>query len=176
MNAEPRTLSSAQTFVMKFIFPVGWIGALTLFTLTLFLSSGQDGQSAVANMKWFFLLLTIVGPVVIWWEGCVRVKRVRMDARALYISNYSTEITVPLTNVAEVSENRWLDIHFDAFVTPVTIQFQSDTVTIQFHSDTEFGSQVTFMPKTRWFASWSSHPVVEEIRLAADRATGRDRG
>ena len=83
-----------------------------------------------------------------------------MDDQALYISNYSKEIVVPLANVADVSENRWVNTH---------------PVTIQFHSETEFGTHVKFMPKVRWFGGWSSHPVVEEIRMAVNRATGQDR-
>ncbi|OLC37597.1 MAG: hypothetical protein AUH81_05950 [Candidatus Rokubacteria bacterium 13_1_40CM_4_69_5] len=104
-----------------------------------------------------FLLATIAGTVFIG-RTCIPLKRVRMDDKALYISNYSTEIVVPLANVAEVTENRWLNIH---------------PVTITFHSDTEFGPRVVFMPKRRWFAFWSSHPVVDEIRTTARRATGR---
>ena len=83
-----------------------------------------------------------------------------MRLEALCISNYSSEIAVPLVNVAQVSENRWVNIH---------------PITIEFHADTEFGSRVVFMPKVRWFAFWSPHPVVEEIRGAVDRATGRAR-
>ena len=161
MNSEPHTLSSAQTFVMKFVFPVVRIGGFAITTLSLFLSpnswQGADGGLPAADMKWFFLFATLVGTTFIWW-ACVRLKRVRMDARALNISNYSTDVIVPLANVAQVTENRWVNSH---------------PVTIRFHSDTEFGSHVTFMPKIRWFAVWSSHPVVEEIRLAVNRATGR---
>ena len=148
---------------MKFVFPVLWIGGFSIATFGLFLSPGSwqsaDSGTADSDLKWFFLLITIVGTFFIWWS-CVRLKRIRMDARALYISNYSTEIVVPLVNGAEVAENRWLNIH---------------PVTIRFYADSEFGSQVTFMPKRRWFAFWSSHPVVTQIRAAVDRATGRDR-
>jgi hypothetical protein len=84
-----------------------------------------------------------------------------MDDRALYISNYVREIVVPLANVAEVSENRWINIH---------------PVTLAFYTDTELGSRIVFMPKVRWFAFWSSHPVVEDIRRAVARATGRGPG
>jgi hypothetical protein len=163
MDSQPRTLSSSQTSIMKFLFPIIWIGGFAGGTAWLFLSpdslqTGQDGPPD-PSMKWLFLVATIVGTIFIWW-GCVRLKRVRMDDKALYISNYSREAIVPFANVAGVTENRWINIH---------------PVTIQFHADTDFGSQVTFMPKTRWFAFWSSHPVVEEIRLAVSRATGRDR-
>ena len=164
MSSEPETISSAQTFWMKFVFPAIWIGAFALGTLSLFLShnSWQDTDNGPPDpgMKWLFLVMTIVGTAFIWWS-CVPLKRIRMDSHALYVSNYSTEVVVPLTNVTEVTENRWINIH---------------PVTIHFHADTEFGSHVTFMPKVRWFAFWSSHPVVEKIQRAADLAGGRNRG
>ena len=161
MSSSPRTLSSAQTFPMKVLFPLLWISGFAAATLSLFLAPGfwhgPDGGPPEPELKWLFLLITLAGAVFIWW-ACIRLKRVRMDDKALYISNYSTEIVVPLVNVAEVTENRWLNIH---------------PVTITFHADTEFGSQVVFMPKTRWFGFWSSHPVVDEIRTAANHAVGR---
>src|SRR5881409_246355 len=101
----------------------------------------SHGGALDPDTKWFFLFATIVGGGFIWWS-CIRLKRVRMDDKALDISNYSTEIAVPLVNVAQVSENRWVNIH---------------PVTIEFHAATEFGSRVVFMPKVRWFAFWSSH-------------------
>ena len=161
MDPEARTLSSAQTFLMKVVLPILWIGMFAVGTASLFLSQGvwhdTHGGSPDPSMKWYFLVAAIVGTAFIWWTS-IRLKRVRMDDTALYISNYSREIIVPLGNVAEVTENRWLNIH---------------PVTIELHSDTDFGSRIVFMPKVRWFAFWSSHPVVEEIRLAVSRATGR---
>jgi len=161
VNPSPRDLSSAQTFLMKAIFPPLWIGGFVAATLSLFLAPdfwhGADGGPPDTRLRWVFLLATIAGTVFIG-RTCIPLKRVRMDDKALYISNYSTEIVVPLANVAEVTENRWLNIH---------------PVTITFHSDTEFGPRVVFMPKRRWFAFWSSHPVVDEIRTTARRATGR---
>jgi hypothetical protein len=161
VNSEPRPLSSAQTFVMKVLFPVIWIGGFAIATLSLFLFPnswrGANGGPPGPAMKWLFLFATIVGTVFILW-ACGRLKRVRMDATTLYISNYSTEIVVPLANVAEITENYWMN---------------GNPVTIRFHSNTEFGSEVTFMPKIRWSGFWFSHPAAEEIRLAVNRATGR---
>jgi hypothetical protein len=163
MTSAAHTLSSAQTFVMKFVFPIVWIAGFSALTLSLFLSpdywTGPDGRPPEPGVKGAALLVTLVGTGFIYWT-CVRLKRVRMDSTFLYISNYSTEIVVPLANVAEVRENRWVDSH---------------PVTIRFHSDTQFGSQVTFMPKIRWFGFWCFHPVVEEIRGAVNRATDQDR-
>jgi len=158
---DPRTLSIRSTFYMKFILPILWIGAFTAVTLSLFLSpeswryaNGDDP----GGLKWVFLFMTLLGTAVfgsVWMP----LKRVRMDDGSLYISNYLTEVIVPLANVAEVTESRWLGNH------PVTIHFRSAT---------RFGSRVTFMPKIRWFYFWPPHPVVEEIRAAVRRAIGSD--
>jgi hypothetical protein len=42
----------------------------------------------------------------------------------------------------------------------------------QVSRETDFGSQIVFMPKVRWFAFFSSHPVVADIRNAVARAGG----
>lgn len=151
---SPATLSSLQTFYMKFVLPIIWISAFATGTVALFVS--PDPNPDAAFVKWLFPAFTVVGTVFLW-RTCMRLKRVRMDDRALYISNYSTEIVVPLRDIAEVTENRWINIH---------------PVTVKFHRATEFGSQIVFMPKARWFGFWSSHPVVGQIRDAVSRAAG----
>ena len=156
-EAEPHTLSSAQTLYMKLVLPVVWVGLFSTATLSLFMSpeswDDASGEPFPSWMKWLFLVFTLFGIASAWWFNAL-FKRVRMDDRSLYISNYFKEVVVPLANVAEVTENRWTNIH---------------PVTVRFHSDTPFGSRITFMPKFRWFDFWSSHPVVEEIRAAARR-------
>lgn len=157
----PRHLSSAQTFGMKIIFPVLWVGGFGLGTMAAFLNTLHDrtGAPPPDEMKWIFLAVWILGSALIYW-GCVRLKRVRMDGTSLYISNYLREAQVPLRQVIAVTENRWVNIH------PVTIEFRSAT---------DFGDRIVFMPQVRCFGlrSWSSHPVVAEIQEAVDRAMGR---
>src|SRR5882762_10333658 len=131
---EARTLSSAQTVLMKLVFPPLWIGGFAIATTTLFLAPtalvDSSGAPADPGMKWTFLLLTVFGTAFIWWS-CIRLKRVRLDDRMLYVSNYSREIAVPLVSVAEVKENRWLNIH------PVTIELPRDRVWVAycFHAE-----------------------------------------
>lgn len=149
------TLSSARTPFLKIAYPIALPGLFASATLFMFLSPPPD---LPARLPWVFLFFTVAGSVFIWWIY-VPLKRVRMDDRALYISNYMKEIVVPLSNVAELTESWWLSDH---------------PVTIRFHSATEFGSHIVFTPKLRWFGAWSSHPVVAEIRgaVARGRAAG----
>ncbi len=152
MYTTTRTLSSAHTFLTKFLFPPLWIGTFAFFTASFFL--WPESWHGDTDIKWFFLFGTPPASAVIWWF-CSRLKRVRIDDMMLYISNYSTEITVPLANVADISENR-----------------NTQLITIHFHRHTEFGSRIVFMPEVR-FRFRSPHPVVQEIRAAVGRATGR---
>lgn len=151
-----RPISSLMTFFYKFIFSSLWIAGFGMGTVSLWLGKMRDkfGNQPPANDQWLFLVMWITGSLFIYW-GCVRLKRVRLDDKTLYISNYLEEIRVPLENVASVSENRWINIH------PVTFTFKNET---------RFGSSVVFMPRVRLFSFFSSHPIVSEIREAIKRA------
>jgi hypothetical protein len=73
-----------------------------------------------------------------------------VDGEAIHLSDFLTEATLPLDEVLDVSENRWLKIH------PVTIEFAGAT---------PWGHSVHFMPKIRFLVpSVVSHPIVAELR------------
>ena len=147
-----RTLSSAQTFWMKFLFPTIWISGWGLGTLALFLGAfrGPDNTPAPPEMKWGFLAGWVAGITFMYW-ACARLKRVRVEDSAIFVSNYLKEIRIPFDAIAAVTENRWINTH------PITIHLRSAT---------EFGDRIIFMPKIRIFG-WRSHPVVTELREMA---------
>ena len=149
----PRTLSSAQTFLSKFVFPAVWITGFGIATLSMWINpiAGHSANAASGDMRTQFLGFWIAGSAFILWLSA-GLKRVRIDREFLYVSNYRREIAIPLSQIREVTENRWINTH------PVTIHFRTIT---------EFGVKITFMPTMRWFALWSSHPVVQELRSAA---------
>ena len=146
---SPRTLSSAQTFWVKFVFPWIWI---LLFGMGTFSLWTVPHPNMPAEIPWIFLAAWLVGLVFTLWI-CADLKRVRMDQDTLYISNFRREIAVPLSEIDSVTENRWIRSH------PVKIWFRHPT---------EFGDKVTFMPTVRMFEfTWAPHPVVEQLRTAA---------
>jgi hypothetical protein len=138
---------------MKVLFPAIWIAGFGIGTLGIWLDMfhGQGGTLPPDPVKWLFLATWIAGTACILWV-CAALKRVRVDARSLYLSNYLREITVPLTMIAEVTEDWWINPH---------------RVTVHFRTTTEFGQRITFMPTTRFFGLWSSHPVVAELKQLA---------
>ena len=143
-----RRLSSLQTVLMKIVFPAIWIPLWGFGILTMF-SGGFDVADAAT--KWLFLVAWVVGCAFIYWS-CIRLKEVSVDDNFLYVSNYLKEISIPLSEIYDVTENMWLNSH------PVTIHLQSPS---------EFGDKITFMPKVRLFSFLSSHPVVDELKELA---------
>lgn len=160
-----RTISSALTFIYKVIFPPIWIGGFALATIFLFAGNTNGFRDGAGNplppqMKWYFLFITMVGGALLY-RLCGRLKRVELDNAALYVSNFAREIRVPLRDIEDVTENRWVNIH---------------PVTVHFFRETEFGASIVFMPEVRWFAFFTSHPIVAELREAARRARGESSG
>jgi len=135
-----RRLSSLQTALVKFIYPALWI----LFGLGPLMSFfGAD-----TPLKWIFLVVWVGGFAFSYWS-CVRLKKVSIDDDFLYVSNFIKEISIPLSEIYDVTENVWFSIH------PVTIHLRSQS---------EFGDKIVFMPTTRLFPFFSSHPVVSELK------------
>lgn len=143
-----RRLSSLQTPLAKVVFPAFWIPLFGSGTLTAFLGgfSGAD-----ADMKWVLLFAWVVGSAFIYWS-CIRLKEVSVDGDYLYVSNYIKKARIPLSEIYDVTENVWLNIH------PVTIHLKSPS---------EFGDKIIFMPQVRFFAFFGTHPVVAELKALA---------
>jgi len=146
-----RTISSAQTYFVKFIFPALWIAGFGAGVASVWLLPAPPQMRAIFSLVW------LIGGAIIW-RTSAPLKKVQLEGDALIVSNYLRETRVPLSEIQEVTENRWINIR------PVTIRFRSDT---------EFGASITFMPKVRPFLFLRSHPIVAELRELARAATTR---
>jgi hypothetical protein len=158
---QERTLSSASTFWMKFVFPPVWILSFGIVAILLSFGGLNDRSNAMPppQMKFAFLGVWIVGTTLILWFSA-GLKRVRIDERQLYVSNYIREISVPFSEIIDVRQNRWIN---------------SRPVTIYFRDATEFGGKATFMPRWRiQLLFWRTDPVVSELRQLAGLAGNAD--
>jgi hypothetical protein len=145
----PRTISSRRTPFARFAWML-WFGGLGGGTLGLWLGSFAANPPP-APMKWIFLVLWVLGTASFWWL-LGSVKKVRLDATALHVSDYRREIAVPLAEIESVSENWWMSHH------PVTLHLRHDT---------PFGRKITFIPTFRLLPFWRTHPIVNELRRLA---------
>jgi hypothetical protein len=146
-----RRLSSLQTVLAKIVVPILWIGCWGAGTIGALFTTHPSRNSAPALL---LLSTWIIGAALLYWKF-IHLKKVSVDENFLYASNYLKEISIPLSEVYDVTENRWLSLN------PLTIHLKSPSA---------FGDQITFMPKVR-LALFSSHPVVGELKELA-RAKG----
>jgi hypothetical protein len=137
-----RNISSDMTFVYKFPFPIIWIIGFCITTIIIIKTGGFIFLSLI------LISATVAGTLFLYW-GCMRLKVVKMDDEYLYISNFFKEIAVHKNNIAKITEITFINIH------PIWIHLKEST---------EFGIKIMFMPKLRFFSSYSSHPVVQELR------------
>jgi hypothetical protein len=138
-----RTISSAHTFEDKVVKPAILI-LFFCFAGWRFWAYTRYG----ASYPWGFTAI-LIAAVVFILKIFGGLKRVRIDATHLYVSNYVKEVSIRFSLIADVTENRWM-------YRPVTIHFRSDT---------EFGQKITFMPTSRFFAF--PHPIVAELKQLA---------
>jgi hypothetical protein len=151
-----RDLSSKWTWFYKFALPTLWIGLFAYSTLIMFIASDSWGARDSRELGWVFLGLTVLGTLFLYWS-CIRLKRVRLRGDVLVISNFETEIEVPLRDVDRVSGS--------LLVNP-------ELVWLRFRRPTEFGTKVVFMPPIRFFHGFTRHPLVEELQEMLNAASG----
>ena len=133
----PRVISSAQTFITKFILPFVAV-AILAYGLSL----------AGTRVLPIFAPIGVLAAVSIYWFQ-VRLKKVAIDQDGLVISNYLREVRVPWRDVTTVTGNRWEKTH---------------QVTIAFDRDIGFGASIAFMPRFRLLWPGQEHPIAQELR------------
>src|SRR5664279_2348811 len=105
-----RQLSSASTFWAKFVFPAIWISGFGLGTVLLWLGDfhGRNNEAPPPLVKFVFLGAWVLGSTFILLANA-GLKRVRLEERQLRISNYVHEISISLSAIVDVRQNRWLN-------------------------------------------------------------------
>ena len=142
----PRVISSAQTFITKFILPVIVVAALAYG-----LPRASGRVLVILAPTWLLIAASIY-----WFY--VRLKKVAIDSEGLVISNYIREVRAPWREIVKVTGSRWEKTHH---------------VTVTFARDTGFGTSIVFMPKFRFLWPGREHPIAQELRELM--ALNRDR-
>lgn len=146
-----RELSSKQTFLLKIILPSLFILMMMTAFLGIILSS-RGGELVILVI--IFPLIGFVGIFSMYFT-VVRYKKVAVDERFLYVSNYRKEIKIPFSEIADVTEIKWI---------------RTRPITIHLKNDTEFGRKIVFMPKFSGFRIFADNPFVAELQeLAANQ-------
>jgi hypothetical protein len=155
-----RTLSSRTTILWSFVLPTLFIVGLSCGLLLGWLGKIRDdkGEPLIVEGLWAFTLMWALVMV-----GLVRalgfLKRVEVDDDALYISNCTTELRIPLSEVFAV--------HASGGARGFT------RVSIVFRHPTAFGQSIEFLPRLR--QCWAGmDPPIRELQALCDQASARN--
>ncbi len=156
-----RQLSSRATFWSKIVFPLLWSSIFCLGTLWMFTHSvDATGKPLPAFMKWNFLVLWLLLTLMQLWL-CGPLKRVRLDGASLRASNFRLEVTVPLSHIASVRENR--RAHIDG----------KHPIIVSLSQPCAFGSKIIFLPTGKAPFAWpwqkKPHPIAAQLQQIAAR-------
>ena len=143
-----RELSSKQTFLLKIILPI-IIGIN--FVLMLVMIAVNIRTNAILPL--LIVPIFLATGIYVMFRTTMRYKKVSVDDEFLYVSNYRKEIKVPLSNIADVTEIKWIRTR------PITIHLQNDS---------EFGRKIVFTPKMNGFRVFADNPIVAELKELAN--------
>ena len=150
-----RTLSSPLTFFWKFG-STPLLAGCFVYLLAALWSGGWKSQDGTPDSGRTIGTAIVLVPAICGWIAWLtaRLKRVAVDDSALYISNYRTEIRVPLTQVLDVRESgnsKWF------------------LIGINLRHPTAFGQRIVFRPRLCLY--WSGlHPVARELKGLVEQA------
>lgn len=144
-----RELSSKQTFFLKIILPIFFVAML----MTVF--AGIIFSSKKVELLPLIIILPLIGlaGMFVMYLTVMRYKKVSVDEQFLYISNYRNEIKVPLSNISDVTETKWI---------------RTRPITIHLKNDSEFGRKIVFTPKMNGFRVFADNPIIAELKELAN--------
>ncbi len=144
-----RVISSSGTIFYKFLFGPLWILIIGGITLLAFFPQIWSAGGLATPLPRVLLLIALVVSLAFYLWLFAHLKRVELMSGVLRISNYSSTIEVPLSNVDLVSGS---------------ILLNPELIWIRFRDPTEFGEKIVFMGRCRLFGGYSNHPIVRELK------------
>jgi hypothetical protein len=157
-----RNISSKLTLPNKVILPSVWFAACVRICAPLWLPPGVVHWQAFRGLdNPLARASAMIGfPLIFAWTvwSTSRLKRVRLDGDELLVSNYHTEIRIPLSRVALVELiNRGRSGKFGV---------------IDLDATSAFGDSITFLPVSTQGALGFEYPIIDELNRLAQQARG----
>lgn len=151
-----RTLSSHTTILFSFVLPILIMGGVSCALLLCWLGkiTSDDGKP----LPFMTLsVLTLIWALVVVGLGRSLgfIKRVQVDDDALYVSNYRTEVRIPLSEVTTVREGGR------------SKEFTGARIGLRHAS--AFGRTIEFLPRL-WLPWFGSDPAVRELKALCKQA------
>lgn len=150
-----KQLSGNLTILVKIIIPAYWF--LFWGTVGLMMLVGVDEKTKPPPA--LFFIFAVIGSAIMYFTA-MKYMKVSADDKFLYVSNYLNEIPIPLSDIADVTQNVWV---------------RGRPVTIHLKTISPFGRKIRFLPKSRGLGFLKSNPVIGELKEMAGISAVEDR-
>lgn len=148
------TLSSRWTPFYKFVIPLLVLGGIGTSSVIAYLR--PEPQTMPPGLRpdqgWILIAAAALIAVAVMWWTLGRLMRVELDDDSLIISNYRTEIRVPLSNVSKIGGPS---------------RSNPPRYTLTFEEPTDLGRTIAFIPPMAWtLGRMKEREEVVELRAA----------
>jgi hypothetical protein len=155
-----RRLSSRTTILWSYVLPILLVVGLSCALLMGWLGKIKDNDGKPMSVE-VLCVFTLMWALTVW--GLVRaigfLKRVEVHGDALYVSNYTTELRIPLSEVTDVCESGG-----PKGLTRVSIALRNPSA---------FGESIEFLPRlSRCWAGMG--PVIRELQALCRQLSAKN--
>lgn len=144
-----RQLSGNLTVLVKIIIPAYWILFWGALGLMMFFSVDERTKPPPG----LFFIFAVGGSAIMYFTA-MKYMKVSVDDKFLYVSNYRKEISIPLSEIADVTQNVWV---------------RGRPVTIHLKTVSPFGRKIRFLPKSRDLGFLKPNPVIGKSNSGSGR-------
>lgn len=143
-----------MTYFYKIVLPRLWIGGFTLVTAMMYVTPDAFDSINAREVRGEFFFALVAGAIFMHWT-LMPLMKVHLCQGALVISNFKTEIRVPLSEVEWVSSS--------ILMTP-------ELIWLHLSRSTAFGEKIVFTPPLRIGAGFVRSPIVGELDALVEDA------
>lgn len=104
-----KMVSTSFTLFLKIVFPVFWIVFFGSFTTAIFFTEDLTSFFGIpiGTFKYILLVFFLFGIVLLYWM-LMRIKRVEMDEKFVYATNYFKNYRYPWHNIENIEERDFI--------------------------------------------------------------------
>lgn len=158
-----KIISSKQTFFLKRVFPVFWLGILGMFVATGFIS-GSSRKVAMEDTLPFILI-----PIIMIAFGFVLFRKLVWDL-ADEVSDCGDFLLIRKSGVEErIRLSEVMNVSMSSFTNP-------QRLTLRLRKPGKFGDEVAFVPTRNFsFNPFARNPVAEDLIRRVDMTRQNER-
>jgi hypothetical protein len=141
-------VSTNATLFYRLFLPIFWIVFFGAFTIAVFVSNRALYGEIPGNYMRLGSALFYLGGIVIIYFTLLKLKRVEMDDKFVFITNYIKHFRYPWHNIESIEEHKFLFLKL---------------VTITLKEPGAFGKKAVFAASHQLYAGfWKDHPELKK--------------